>query len=36
MAQKYIPEIISGDRRIILIDGEYAGSVSRIPKKTYI
>ena len=36
MAQKYIPEIISGDRRIILIDGEYAGSVSRIPKKNNI
>ncbi len=31
MAQKYIPEIIEGDRRIILIDGEYAGSVARIP-----
>ena len=36
MAQKYIPEIISGDRRIILIDGEYVGSVSRIPKKNNI
>ena len=31
IAQKYIPEIIEGDRRIILIDGEYAGSVARIP-----
>lgn len=31
MAQKYIPEIVEGDRRIILIDGEYEGSVARIP-----
>ena len=32
MAQRYIPEIIDGDRRIILIDGEYFGSVARIPQ----
>ena len=32
MAQKFIPEIKDGDRRIILIDGEYAGSVARIPQ----
>ncbi len=32
MVQKYIPEIIEGDRRIVLIDGEYAGSVARIPQ----
>ena len=31
--QKYLNEIKEGDRRIILIDGEYAGSVARIPKK---
>jgi glutathione synthase len=31
--QKYLKEIKEGDRRIILIDGEYAGSVARIPKK---
>ena len=31
--QKYLKEIREGDRRIILIDGEYAGSVARIPKK---
>ena len=36
MAQKYIPDIVNGDRRIILIDGEYAGSVSRIPQKNNI
>jgi glutathione synthase len=31
--QKYLSEIKEGDRRIILIDGDYAGSVARIPKK---
>jgi len=31
IAQKYIPEIKEGDRRIIFFDGEYVGSVSRIP-----
>ena len=36
MAQKYIPEIREGDRRIILIDGEYAGSVARMPMKNSI
>ena len=33
MAQKYIPEIINGDRRIIFIDGDYVGSVARMPSK---
>ncbi len=32
MVQKYIREIDQGDRRLILIDGEYCGSVARIPK----
>jgi len=32
MVQKYIKEINQGDRRLILIDGEYCGSVARIPK----
>ena len=36
IAQKYIPEIKDGDRRIILIDGEYAGSVARIPQENNI
>ena len=31
MAQKYIPEISEGDRRIIFLDGDYVGSVARIP-----
>ena len=33
IAQKFIPEIIEGDRRIIFFDGEYVGSVARIPLK---
>jgi glutathione synthase len=36
MAQKYIVEIDEGDRRIILIDGEYTGSVARMPMKDSI
>ena len=36
IAQKYIPEINEGDRRIILIDGEYVGSVARMPMKDSI
>ncbi len=32
MIQKYIKEIDKGDRRLIFIDGEYSGSVARIPK----
>ena len=32
MVQKYIKEIEKGDRRLIIIDGEYCGSVARIPK----
>ena len=31
MVQKYIPEISEGDRRIIFFDGDYVGSVARIP-----
>ena len=30
----YIKEIDKGDRRIILIDGEYCGTVARIPKES--
>jgi len=36
VVQKFIKDISSGDRRIILIDGEYAGSVARIPAKNSI
>ena len=33
IAQKYIPEARKGDKRIILIDGEPAGAVLRVPAK---
>jgi glutathione synthase len=31
MVQRYVPEIKQGDKRIVLIDGEAAGAVNRIP-----
>ena len=31
--QKFIPEIESGDKRIVLIDGKVAGAINRIPAK---
>lgn len=31
MAQQYVPEVREGDKRIILIDGEPAGAVLRVP-----
>ena len=33
ISQKYISEISEGDRRVIFFDGEYVGSVARIPSK---
>ena len=32
MAQKFIKEITQGDRRLIIINGDYCGSVARLPK----
>ena len=29
--QKFIPEIAQGDKRIVLIDGEVAGAINRVP-----
>ena len=29
--QKFLPEVKNGDKRIILVDGEYAGAVNRVP-----
>ncbi len=29
--QKFLPEVRDGDKRIILVDGEYAGAVNRVP-----
>jgi glutathione synthase len=31
VTQKFLPEIKKGDKRIILVDGEYVGAVNRIP-----
>lgn len=31
IAQRYLPEIAKGDKRILLIDGEPAGSILRVP-----
>jgi glutathione synthase len=31
LAQRHLPEIVDGDKRIILIDGEPAGAVLRVP-----
>jgi glutathione synthase len=33
MVQQYRPEVADGDKRIILIDGEVAGAINRVPKK---
>jgi glutathione synthase len=33
MAQKFLREVVGGDKRIVLIDGEVAGAVNRIPAK---
>jgi glutathione synthase len=31
IVQRYLPEIRKGDKRIIMVDGEAAGAVSRMP-----
>lgn len=31
LAQRYLPEAVHGDKRIILADGEYVGAVLRVP-----
>lgn len=31
MAQRYLPEVRKGDKRIILVDGEFAGAINRVP-----
>jgi glutathione synthase len=33
MVQQYRPEIAEGDKRIILVDGEVAGAINRVPPK---
>jgi glutathione synthase len=31
MVQRYLPEVRQGDKRIILVDGEIAGAINRVP-----
>jgi glutathione synthase len=31
VVQKFLPAVSEGDKRIILVDGEYAGAINRIP-----
>ncbi len=33
IAQKYLPDVSKGDKRIILVDGEAAGAINRVPQK---
>jgi glutathione synthase/RimK-type ligase-like ATP-grasp enzyme len=34
MVQKFLPAVKNGDKRIILVDGEFAGAVNRVPAPT--
>ncbi|MEL6644406.1 MAG: glutathione synthase [Pseudomonadota bacterium] len=31
IAQKYLPDVVQGDKRVILVDGEPVGAINRIP-----
>ena len=31
IAQKYVPAVVKGDKRVILVDGEPVGAINRIP-----
>jgi glutathione synthase len=33
IAQRYLPEVRKGDKRIILIEGEAAGAINRVPRQ---
>jgi glutathione synthase len=33
MVQKFVPEVVDGDKRILLLDGEPLGAILRVPKK---
>ncbi|SVE48911.1 uncharacterized protein METZ01_LOCUS501765 [marine metagenome] len=33
MVQKFIPEVIKGDKRVFIIDGLVRGAIKRVPKK---
>ncbi|TAW18983.1 glutathione synthase [Rhizobium ruizarguesonis] len=31
IAQQYLPDVRKGDKRIVLVDGEFAGAINRVP-----
>ncbi|RXY93245.1 glutathione synthase, partial [Klebsiella pneumoniae] len=31
MVQAFLPEVAEGDKRIVLVDGEFAGAINRLP-----
>jgi glutathione synthase len=33
MAQAFVPDVTNGDKRVILVDGEPAGAINRVPAK---
>ncbi len=33
IAQKYLPDVIAGDKRVILVDGVAVGAINRVPAK---
>ncbi len=33
MVQQFLPEVVKGDKRIILVDGEAVGAINRVPAK---
>jgi len=36
IVQRYLPEVRKGDKRIILVDGEFVGAINRVPQKGQI
>lgn len=36
LAQRYLPEIREGDKRILLVDGEPVGAINRVPQKDQV
>ncbi len=36
IAQKFLPAVSKGDKRILLVDGEAVGGINRVPKKGQI
>ena len=36
IAQKYLPAVVKGDKRIILVDGEPVGAINRVPAKDQV